>query len=71
MSEINEILIERISAEEGAISVYSPSGDLWYVVTTMNTTHKDYAWMLKHKPTTLPFTVTDDNVSNYRELATE
>jgi hypothetical protein len=71
MSEIDEVLIERITAEEGAIRVYSPSGDLWYVVTTINTVNKDFSWMLKNKPKTLPFTVTDSNLNNFRELATK
>ena len=30
---------------------------------------KDYSWMLKNKPTTLPFYVTDENVHNYQKLA--
>lgn len=71
MSEIDEVLIERITAEEGKISVHSPTGELWYAVTTTKATHKDFSWMLKNKPKTLPFTVTDSNVSSFRELATK
>jgi hypothetical protein len=65
------MLIERIAAEEGKISVHSPTGELWYTVTTTKAAYKDFSWMLKNKPKTLPFTVTDNNLSNFRELATK
>jgi hypothetical protein len=65
------MLVERIAAEEGKISVHSATGELWYVVTTKKAAYKDYTWMLKNKPTTLPFRVTGSNLNNYRELATE
>ena len=62
------MILERIAAKEGEITVYGDDGSLWYRVTTVRTTYKDYSWMLRHKPKTVPFTVTDDNVDSYQQI---
>lgn len=61
--------IERISAVDGVIQVYSPQNILWYEVTTAKATRNDYSWMLKNRPARAPFEVTDENISSFRELA--
>jgi hypothetical protein len=63
------MIMERISAKEGEITVCGEDGVTWYKVTTVRTTYKDYSWMLENKPTTLPFYVTDENVHDYQKLA--
>jgi len=63
--------MERIFATDGQITVSSPDGkEAWYFVLTLNTTPSDYSWMLKNRPAFPPFTVTDENVAEFKKTRT-
>lgn len=60
--------MERIFVSNNEIHVYDPMArELWYVVKTDEANYKDFDLMLRNKPDSTPFIVTEENIADFRD----
>lgn len=53
----------------GGFVVYGPSKDEWYSVIASQVTGDDFTLMLDVQPTSKPFTLTNENIAEWRREA--